>query len=295
MARPKKQGLDYFPLDVDMEHDDKMAMLIGEFGYKGELIFIKLLAYLYKNYGYFIPWDEVEQLKFAKGVSYIGGTGVNLINEVVVRSVKWGLFDEAVFNETGAATSYRIQKTWFEATRQRKNRVIDSKIWILETQLIPLETELIPVVTSLSRKKVVETPLIPVVTPQSKVKDIKENITKEKTGSLNFNWQTEKQTFLNNLLFSENFCLARRLAPAAFAVLRDHFITNIELKQEWKDAKLLISHFTNWFDKCQRDGNIDQQGNLKGGTIHQNEGYKPGEIYLNAIERRNQAILDQIG
>ena len=27
MARPQKNGLDYFPLDVDMDQDDKIALI----------------------------------------------------------------------------------------------------------------------------------------------------------------------------------------------------------------------------------------------------------------------------
>lgn len=132
MARPAKQGMDYFPMDVDLDQDDKLQMIIGEFGIKGELIYTKLLGWIYKHNGYFTPWGEVEQLKFAKRVSYIGGAPVNLINEVVARCIKWGLFDESVFVSLQILTSVRIQKTWLDATRKRKDRELDYKIWLLE-------------------------------------------------------------------------------------------------------------------------------------------------------------------
>ncbi|MCZ3393276.1 DUF4373 domain-containing protein, partial [Enterococcus faecium] len=41
MARPIKQGLDYFPLDVDFFEDEVIDGISGEFGIKGELITIK--------------------------------------------------------------------------------------------------------------------------------------------------------------------------------------------------------------------------------------------------------------
>lgn len=132
MARPAKQGMDYFPMDVDLDQDDKLQMIIGEFGIKGELIYTKLLGWIYKHNGYFTPWGEVEQLKFAKRVSYIGGAPVNLINDVVARCIKWGLFDESVFVSLQILTSVRIQKTWLDATRKRKDREIDNKIWLIE-------------------------------------------------------------------------------------------------------------------------------------------------------------------
>lgn len=132
MARPVKQGIDYFPLDVDIENDDKLPMIIGEFGFKGEIIFVKLLAYIYKTEGYFIEWNEESQLKFANRVSYItGGAQVNLINEVVARCVKWGLFNRSLYESLNILTSKRIQKTWWEVARKRKDRVYDGSYWII--------------------------------------------------------------------------------------------------------------------------------------------------------------------
>lgn len=85
MPRPTKQAIDYFPLDVSCENDDKLQMIIGEFGMKGEFIFIKLLAYIYKNEGYYCVWDEKTQLKFATGVAYaLGGSQVNLIDQALL-------------------------------------------------------------------------------------------------------------------------------------------------------------------------------------------------------------------
>ncbi len=132
MPRPTKQAIDYFPLDVSCENDDKLQMIIGEFGMKGEFIFIKLLAYIYKNEGYYCVWDEKTQLKFATGVAYaLGGSQVNLIREVVARLIQWEVFDNLVFDSFGILTSRRIQKTWLDATRKRADRHIEPKLWLL--------------------------------------------------------------------------------------------------------------------------------------------------------------------
>ena len=131
MARPIKMGIDYFPMDVDLDSDDKLSMVIGEFGIKGELIYTKLLGWIYKHNGYYSKWDEMEQLKFAKRVAYIGNPSVSLIREIVARCIKWGLFDQSVFESLQVLTSKRIQNTWLDATRKRKDRTIDDKIWVL--------------------------------------------------------------------------------------------------------------------------------------------------------------------
>ena len=57
MARPIKAGLDYFPFDVDFFSDEKIVVIAGEYGLKGELTAIKLLCAVYRN-GYFAEWSK---------------------------------------------------------------------------------------------------------------------------------------------------------------------------------------------------------------------------------------------
>lgn len=131
MAAPIKQGIDYYPLDVDLDMDEKLGMIVGEYGYKGELLYIKMLAYLYKNNGYYFVWQEDEQLKFLRRYNYCG-FAMGFIKEVVPRFVKWDLFDKAVFDTFQILTSVRIQKTWLEATRKRSGRDINQNYWLLK-------------------------------------------------------------------------------------------------------------------------------------------------------------------
>ncbi len=146
MARPKKQGIDYFPYDADLDQDDKLGMIIGEFGFKGEQAYTKLLCWIYKNEGYYTGWKEDVQLRFMRRYSYCGFSLSFVINEVVPRCIKWGLFDKAVFESFQILTSSRIQETWLDATRQRTGRVYIPKYWLIKVNhaLQPEETELIP-------------------------------------------------------------------------------------------------------------------------------------------------------
>jgi len=131
MARPAKQGLDYFPYDCDQDNDDKLGMIIGEFGEKGEKAFTKLLCWIYKNEGYYSEWKEDVQLRFLRRYSYCGFS-MSFINEVVQRCIKWGLFDKSVFESFQILTSVRIQKTWIDASRQRICRFYMPNIWLIE-------------------------------------------------------------------------------------------------------------------------------------------------------------------
>ncbi|MBO9203799.1 MULTISPECIES: DUF4373 domain-containing protein [Niastella] len=158
MARPTRQGIDYFPYDVDLDLDDKLQMIVAEFKGKGEMLFIKLCAWIYKTNGYYTEWNEDVQLRFLRRYNYCGFS-VSFLNEVVPRCIKWGLFDQGVFNTFHILTSARIQATWLDATSRRKDCIIDEKMCLLEVS---------------ASIQLTETPLMSEEMPQSKVKEIKE-------------------------------------------------------------------------------------------------------------------------
>lgn len=130
MARPDKQGIDYHPLDIALDQDDKLGMIIAEYGFKGELLFIKLLGWIYSN-GYYREWNEESQLKFLNRYHYCG-FDMNFLDEVVNRMLKWGLFDRDIYSQYLLLTSRRIQSTWSDATRKRKNRKLNERIWLID-------------------------------------------------------------------------------------------------------------------------------------------------------------------
>lgn len=115
MARPNKTGLDYFPLDVDFFADEKIAAISGEFGIKGDITVIKLLCAVYRN-GYFILWNEPLKYKMLRDLP---GISPELLDQIINRLVKWGFFDEALFNSVKVLTSRGIQKRFFAITRRR--------------------------------------------------------------------------------------------------------------------------------------------------------------------------------
>jgi hypothetical protein len=124
LARPKKDGLDYFPFDVDFFDDEILIGISGEFGLKGELTLVKLLCAVYKK-GYFVVWNDLMQAKIAKQTQ----SSKELVNQIVARLVAWGYFDESLFNSAKVLTSVEIQETYSEATKRRKSQK-PSLYWI---------------------------------------------------------------------------------------------------------------------------------------------------------------------
>lgn len=84
MVRPTKEGLEYFPIDIGIENDDKLLAVIGKFGTLGFGIIVRLMAEIYKN-GYYYPWTEREHYTFSSRIS----VDVNTILAVVSECIKW--------------------------------------------------------------------------------------------------------------------------------------------------------------------------------------------------------------
>ncbi|MFL0197315.1 Lin1244/Lin1753 domain-containing protein [Clostridium sp. WILCCON 0269] len=163
MARPQKEGLEYFPLDVDMDQDDKIALIEAQHGLMGFGVVIKLLMKIYKH-GYFYEWTEKQQLLFSKRVN----VDSNLINVIINDCVKWELFDKNAFESYKVLTSRGIQKRYLEAVGRRQKVKIYKEYLLLDNETINVHKNLI-IVDINPNKEVVNAD----INPQSKVKESK--------------------------------------------------------------------------------------------------------------------------
>jgi hypothetical protein len=121
MARPQKEGLDYFPLDVEM--DDKVKLIDAKFGVAGFGVLIKLWQIIYDN-GYYIKWTEKELLLYKNRIN----ADINLINDIINECLKWNIFDSRIYNSYFILTSAGIQKRYLEAVKRRNETVLISEL-----------------------------------------------------------------------------------------------------------------------------------------------------------------------
>jgi len=124
MARPIKQGLDYFPMDVTT--DDKFELIEAKYGLIGFGIIVKLFQRIYKE-GYFLKWNEEIALIFKKKIN----VDINLLNAVINDAVVYNIFDKSCFNKFKILTSAGIQKRYFAACERRKGVEIIKKYVIV--------------------------------------------------------------------------------------------------------------------------------------------------------------------
>ena len=134
MARPRKEGLDYFSFDVDFFQDVKIRVLKGDLGNDGVLTYIYLLTKIYKN-GYYI--DKTDEMISVTALDV--GISVDQTRQIVAYLVSRSLLTEIsiLALPVTVLTSPGIQRRYQLAVRTRgqKNDVdVKGEIWLLSPE-----------------------------------------------------------------------------------------------------------------------------------------------------------------
>jgi Domain of unknown function (DUF4373) len=114
MARPNKQGVDYFPLDVHL--DDKFKFIEIKYKLEGFAILVKLMQKIY-SCGYWYKWTEDEALLFSDELR----TDFYLVQKVVNECLERDVFNKSLYETYNILTSKGIQKRYKEIVRRRKD------------------------------------------------------------------------------------------------------------------------------------------------------------------------------
>ncbi len=190
MARPQKDGLDYFPLDVDIDQDDKVELIEAQHGLEGFAIVIKLLMKIYKN-SYYYEWTEKEQLLFSRRVN----VDINRVNVVINDCLRWGLFDENLMSTHKILSSKGIQRRYIKANERRQEVKIKAEYLLLDENEVNVYKNLVIVdINTLSEVVNVD------INPQTKLNKTKLNKTKEKESKLNENMRVSAPNNLETLI-----------------------------------------------------------------------------------------------
>lgn len=115
MARPRKDGLDYYPMDVNFLGDIKVKKVIRSHGIQAVAVILHLLGTVYRDNGYYATYDD--------DILFITADELNL-EESYVKSVVEKLLEVDFFNREQAEknkvlTSIGIQERYRKATERR--------------------------------------------------------------------------------------------------------------------------------------------------------------------------------
>ena len=107
MARPQKEGLDYFPHDTDAVNDEKIEALRSLYGNDGYAFYFILLERIYRSNNQEIDVSDAETIQILCRKIEVTSEKFNSMLET---SIKWGCFDREVYHSEGVLTSNGIKK-----------------------------------------------------------------------------------------------------------------------------------------------------------------------------------------
>ena len=169
MARPEKQWLDYFSMDV--EKDNKIKFLKAKFWLIWYAMYIELLQFIYKEW-YYIEFTDDNMLLFMSETGLKEEETKLMLEFMLLKD----LFNKPLFEKYNILTSNWIQKRYAEWTKKRKRVQVETVLWCV------WEYDHIELKDTLTELKDTLTPEKSPISTQSKVKESK---VKEKKNSFN--------------------------------------------------------------------------------------------------------------
>ena len=118
MARPQKDGLDYFPHDTDAVNDEKIEALRALYGNDGYAFFFILLERIYRSPNTEIDISDAETIQIlARKVAVT----VQKFTEMMETALKWRCFDPPKYKNHHILTSKGIKKRASPVLEKRAN------------------------------------------------------------------------------------------------------------------------------------------------------------------------------
>lgn len=121
MARPIKEGLDYFSHDVDAVNDEKIEALRMLYKNDGYAFYFILLERIYRTSNFELDISDAETIQI---LSKKIGITVDEFNSMLKTSLKYGCFDRDTYDTSKLLTSKGIKK--------RANVVIEKRVKMQE-------------------------------------------------------------------------------------------------------------------------------------------------------------------
>lgn len=128
-------GILYFPVEVNLPENIAMELVEARFGLKGVAVVLKLLCKIYKENGYYLPWNPEQRALFSNKVGRdISEEEMQGIVDILVEK---DFFDRELYEKQGVLTSAEIQEAWLDATKRRKGREPASLPFLMERFVTP--------------------------------------------------------------------------------------------------------------------------------------------------------------
>ena len=126
MARPRKDGLDYYPMDVNFLGDIKVKKVIRSHGIQAVAVILHLLGTVYRDNGYYVTYDD--------DLLFITADELDLeekyVKDVVEKLLEVDFFSREQAEKNKVLTSIGIQERYRKATERRISVNINDSLCI---------------------------------------------------------------------------------------------------------------------------------------------------------------------
>lgn len=146
MARPQKKGLEYFPLDVDIDSDEKVDYVLARHGFEAFGILVKILMEIYRQ-GYYMMWTERQQYLLSKRVN----VDVMYAKTVVSAYINEGFFNRNLYEKYEILTSHGIQTRYLQAVGRRSVVQIAEEFSLLDPSELPKNAKIVKIGVSVCK------------------------------------------------------------------------------------------------------------------------------------------------
>ena len=138
MARPQKDGLDYFPFDVDFMKDTKVRRIARTFGCTGTMAIVMLFTDIYRTRGYYMNWDEDTCFDLSETLQCEPELAAKIVDACVLAKI----FNVDLFQDKAVLTSAAIQLRYLKINQDcKRQRTINPEFSLIE---LPQEAPQLP-------------------------------------------------------------------------------------------------------------------------------------------------------
>lgn len=200
MARPRKDGLDYFPLDVNFLSDLKIKKIIRAYGAQAVAVVMSVLTTIYRDNGYFATYDDdfifiiADELKLEDGY----------VKDVIEKLIEVDFLNKEQKEKNNILTSIGIQERYLKACERRVKTTLNATYRLLNDSSNELpQTESAPE-GSFCKQKPHSTGVNDSKSTQSKVKESKVKDSKEKNSKQQVSKEQESENKINKNITSSS-------------------------------------------------------------------------------------------
>ena len=280
MGRNKKNGLDYFPFDIDLFQDIRIRKLIKYQSGKAVTVYTLLLCIIYKD-GYYMRWDK--ELPFI--ISEQTGFEEAYILEVINSCLKLGLFHNELYVSDGILTSKGIQERYKKICDlcRRNSEISEFSLISSEEKIISSEEKPINSAKSTQSKSKVKKKKELLSSESNKKNEPKGSPLTPSHPGFNPDLVEKpldecKKILEANIAWIETVCMQQYISTSQFEDYLDEFFKDMACRDVgMKSPKDARSHFASWLKinlriksnensngTCKQDRDTDRKSRLAG-------------------------------